>query len=225
VSDEVSYLLAFAAGLFGAPHCLGMCTGLAAGLFVHQGLARKGLPAALYHAGRVGTYVVLGVAGTLLGRVLVQSGAFGKGQGLLMIAAGIVVTVLGLGLLGALPFARPARCPTPAGGVPVAPPARRSLLPFLLAGIGNGLVPCSLVFSVAIKASALASPLEAAALMLAFGLGTVPVMLGVSVLGGSLGNALRGAQLKVAGLVVVGLGAWTLYEGAVFYDVMRGLAD
>jgi hypothetical protein len=225
VSGEVSYLLAFTAGLFGAPHCLGMCTGLAGSLFVHQGLGRKGLPAVLYHAGRVGTYVVLGIAGALLGRVLVQSGAFGKGQGLLMIAAGIVVIVLGLGLVGLLPFARPARCRSPSGGVAVASPDGRRLLGPLLAGIGNGLVPCSLVFSVAIKASALASPIEAGLMMLVFGLGTVPTMLGVSLLGGLLGDAARGVRLRIAGVVVVVLGLWTLYEGIVFYDVMRGLAD
>ena len=224
MSGEPSYLLAFAAGLFGAPHCLGMCTGLAGGLFLHQGFTRKGLPALLYHAGRVATYVALGVAGALLGRVVVQSGAFGKGQGLLMIAAGIAVLVLGLGLLGVLPFARPARCRA-TSGVAVAPPGPRGLLTPLLAGVGNGLVPCSLVFSVAIKASTLASTLEAAALMLVFGLGTVPAMLGVSLLGGFFGNAARGAQLRIAGLVVVALGVWTLYEGIVFYDVMRGLAD
>lgn len=225
MSGEASYLLAFTAGLFGAPHCLGMCTGLAGGLFVHQGLGRKGLPAVLYHAGRVATYVVLGVAGALLGRVLVQSGAFGKGQGLLMIAAGLVVTFLGLGLLGVLPFARPARCQSTPNSFAVAPPRARSLLAPLLAGIGNGLVPCSLVFSVAIKASALARPLDAAALMLAFGLGTVPAMLSVSLLGGLVGNTARGVRLRIAGLAVVALGLWTLYEGIVFYDVMRGLAD
>lgn len=225
MSGEVSYLLAFTAGLLGAPHCLGMCTALAGGLFVHQGLGHKGLPAVLYHAGRVATYVALGVAGALLGRVLVQSGAFGKGQGLLMIAAGAVMIVLGLGLTGALPFARPARCRITPGGVAVATPGRRRLLTALLAGVGNGLVPCSLVFSVAIKASALASPLEAGAMMLVFGLGTVPAMLGVSLLGGALGNAARGVRLRIAGLAVVVLGLWTLYEGIVFYDVMRGLAD
>jgi hypothetical protein len=225
VSGEASYLLAFTAGLFGAPHCLGMCTGLAGGLFVHQGLGRKGLPAVLYHAGRVATYVVLGVAGALLGRVLVQSGAFGKVQGVLMIAAGLVVIVLGLGLLGVLPRFQPARCRAPSRGVALSPPRPPGFVTPLLAGIGNGLVPCSLVFSVAIKASTLASPLEAAGLMLVFGLGTVPAMLGVSLLGGSLGNALRGMQLRAAGLVVTALGAWTLYEGVVFYDVMRGLGD
>jgi hypothetical protein len=225
VSGEASYLLAFTAGLLGAPHCLGMCTGLAGSVFVYQGLAGRGLGAVLYHAGRVATYVTLGVAGGLVGRVLVQSGAFGKGQGLLMIAAGVVVIGLGLGLVGALPFARPARCRVAAGSVALTPPGQRRLLAPLLAGVGNGLVPCSLVFSVAIKASALASPLEAGALMLVFGLGTVPAMLGVSLLGGAIGDAARGLRLRLAGLVVVALGAWTMYQGLVFYDVMRGLAD
>jgi len=47
----------------------------------------------------------------------------------------------------------------------------------------------------------------------------------VSLLGGALGGAARGIYLKAAGTLVVLLGAWTLYEGVVFYDVMRGLAD
>jgi hypothetical protein len=225
VTGELSYLLAFTAGLLGAPHCLGMCTALAGGLFVHQGLGHEGLPAVLYHAGRVATYVTLGVAGALLGRVVVQSGAFGKTQGQLMIAAGAGIIVLGLGLLGALRFAQPARCRLPASSAATVGRAWRRLPGFLLAGIGNGLMPCSLVFSVALKASALASPLDAGLLMLVFGLGTVPTMLGVSLLGGTLGNAARGTKLKLAGLAVIALGAWTIYEGTVFYDVMSGLGD
>ena len=222
---EVSYLLAFTAGLLGAPHCIGMCTALAGGLFVHQGFSQRGLPAVLYHTGRIATYVAFGVAGALLGRVLVQSGAVGKTQGQLMIAAGAVIVVLGLGLLGTLPFARPARCRHPIPLAATVTPRWRRLLGILLAGVGNGLMPCSLVFSVAIKASVLASPLAAGMLMLIFGLGTVPAMLGVSLLGGALGNAARGTQLKLAGLAVVALGVWTSYQGIVFYDVMRGLAD
>ena len=218
MTGEISYLLAFTTGLFGAPHCLGMCSGLAGGLFVHQGFTQRGLPALLYHGARVATYVGLGAAGALIGRVLVQSGWFGKGQGLLMITAGVAIIVLGLGLLGLLPFARPARCRQPA-------PRPRRLLVLALAGVGNGLVPCSLVFSVAIKAAATTSPVEAGALMLVFGLGTVPTMLGLSLLAGAVGKAARGAYLKLAGVVVVALGLWTVYEGVVFYDVMRGLAS
>ena len=221
--SEPGLLLAFTAGLAGAPHCLGMCTGLAGGLFLHQGLAQRGLPAAVYHSARVSTYVALGVAGAALGQVIVQVGGFGKAQGLLMIVAGLVIVVLGLGLAGVLGASAPARCaavPGPAS----AKPGRPDLWRYALAGVGNGLVPCSLVFSVAIKAAATASPTRASALMLAFGLGTVPAMLGVSLLSGALGNRACGRARHVAGAVVVALGLWTLYEGLVFYDVMRGLA-
>ena len=221
--SEPGLLLAFTAGLAGAPHCLGMCTGLAGGLFLHQGLAQRGLPAAVYHGARVLTYVVLGVAGAALGQVVVQVGGFGKAQGLLLIVAGVVIVVLGLGLAGVLGAAAPARCAA-ASGPAVGQAVRPGLWRFVLAGAGNGLVPCSLVFSVAIKAAATASPAQAAALMLAFGLGTVPAMLGVSLLSGTLGNRACGRVRHVAGTVVVALGLWTLYEGIVFYDVMRGLA-
>jgi sulfite exporter TauE/SafE len=221
--SEFGLLLAFTTGLAGAPHCLGMCSGLAGGLFLHQGLARGGLPAALYHGARVLTYVVLGTGGALLGQVIVQVGGFGKAQGLLMIAAGLAIVALGLGLLGVLRAAAPARCgrAVPAPGEEVRPPR---LARVVLAGLGNGLVPCSLVFSVAIKAAATASPAQAAALMLAFGLGTVPTMLGVSLLAGALGNRACGRGRILAGIAVLALGLWTLYEGIVFYDVMRGLA-
>jgi hypothetical protein len=32
-------------------------------------------------------------------------------------------------------------------------------------------------------------------------------------------------QRRLAGAVVVLLGAWTLYEGRIFYEVMSGLAN
>jgi hypothetical protein len=47
----------------------------------------------------------------------------------------------------------------------------------------------------------------------------------VSALGGLVGQRARGLALRLAGGVVVLLGAWTLYEGLTFYQVMSGLAD
>ena len=94
----------------------------------------------------------------------------------------------------------------------------------LLAGWVNALVPCSLVFGVAIKTLAMSSWLEAATMMLAFGLGTLPANLAVTLTAAILRKrAGRYLSLAAAG-TVVGLGLWTIYEGWVFYDVMRGLA-
>jgi hypothetical protein len=159
----------------------------------------------------------------LLGRVVVQTGIIGKTQGVLMILAGIIVVLLGLNLLGLLRRPRPAD-PAPKPVSFSLGKSKRSLNP-VLAGLLNGLMPCGLVFSVAVKAAATAEPLQAGLLMLAFGAGTLPSMGAISLLGSTLGGRLRGSLARLAGITVVVLGLWTIYEGASFFDIMRGLAN
>ena len=229
MTPEFGYVLAFATGVLGAFHCLGMCGGIAAGVFVHHGWQGRVLPQLYYHGTRILVYSVLGVSGAQMGQVLVQSGAMGKGQGLLMIAAGGLVTLIGTRVLGLLP---PGRTGNPHPRIPVglkvrfgeiAKP-RRPWIP-AVGGLVNGLVPCALVFSVAVKAVGSANPLQAGLLMLAFGLGTLPTMAAVSLTGTVIGAKARGLFVQLAGLAVSASGLWTLYEGAVFFDIMRGLGN
>jgi sulfite exporter TauE/SafE len=227
--SELTLTLAFLTGVMGALHCLGMCTGLAGGYFVRYG---SGVSAVLgYHAARILVYGILGAAGALVGRVLVQQGIVGKGQGLVMMAAGLLIIGIGLGLVwtstrrGGGGSRSNHRSP---GGQAVAHPTvgprpRPWLAP--LAGAINGLVPCSLTVSVAIKAAATADPLRAGLLMLVFGLGTLPTMALVSLTGTTIGRHARGVFAILAALTVVALGLWTLYEGWVFFDIMRGLSN
>ena len=223
--SEITLSIAFMTGIFGTFHCLGMCSGINGGFFIHSGLGVR-LPSLLaFHGMRLGVYTLLGVSGAVLGQVLVQSGIVGKAQGLLMILAGVLISLLGLNLLGLPLWRRSGREPS-LPTVSLASLRRRSpLATSLTAGLFNGLVPCSLVFSVAVKAAATADPLRAGLLMLSFGAGTLPSMVAVTLAGASLGANLRGGLVKVAGVVVVLLGMWTLYEGLIFYDVMRGLAN
>ena len=93
----------------------------------------------------------------------------------------------------------------------------------LLAGLLNGFVPCSLLFSVALKTVA-AQPLQAGALMLCFGLGTLPMTLSVTLMGALGGHFTRGSWNLLTGILVLAFGGWTLYEGWYFFDIMRGLA-
>lgn len=221
MSGEFTYALAFMTGLLGAGHCLGMCSGLAGGFAVHQNNWRRPLPLFGYHGSRIAVYVLLGALGAALGRVLVQVGALGKVQGLLLIVAGLVIIALGLGVAGLIPRLAPRNCNAAAIA---SPPRRQRLAPFA-AGIINGLVPCSLVFSVAIRATATADPVQAGLLMLCFGLGTLPAMGTVTALSGHIGCRAHGVAQRLAGVAVITLGAWTVYEGAVFYQVMSGLAN
>lgn len=57
-------------------------------------------------------------------------------------------------------------------------------------------------------------------LLRAFGLGTLPSMVFVSVVFGRLGARLRGILLKAAALVVIAMGVATLLQGARFFQVM-----
>jgi len=228
MSNEFGYLLAFSTGLMGAFHCLGMCGGFAGGYFAGHGWRRKLLPQATYHGIRIVTYMVLGVSGAVIGRVVAQSGIVGKGQGLLMILAGLLIMAIGLGLTGRVPGLMRARSCKPPQGCKVvkfeAKPRTASLFPGI-AGLLNGLVPCSLVFSVALKAAATGQPLQAGLLMLSFGLGTLPTMGLVTTLGAAIGHWGSDWMPLITGILVMLLGAWTFYEGVVFFDIMRGLAN
>ncbi len=223
--NEISLSIAFSTGIFGSFHCLGMCGGINGGYFIHARPRDRLKTVVTFHATRVAIYTLLGVSGAVLGHVLVQSGFIGKTQGILMIVAGVLVALLGLQMLGAFSGLRkseaPQRLEVPLSSLTQSLPGWRAYL----AGAFNGLVPCSLVFSVAVKAAATADPWRAGMLMLSFGAGTLPSMVMVSLLGAWIGSGVRGWLTRAAGVGVVLLGLWTVYEGLIFYDVMRGLAN
>ncbi len=229
MSIEFGYSMAFMTGIMGSLHCLGMCGGFASGCFAGYGWQPKLQPHIIYHTARIATYTLLAIGGAMLGKILIQNGIIGKWQGILMILSGCAVVAIGLWLSGVLPGGAPQRyqdhnnrsCRVPFDGQN----RKKNLLP-LIAGVTNGLVPCSLLFSVAIKVIAGGGgPLHAGALMLCFGLGTIPSMLLITTTGAIIGERTRGALSKLTGLVVILLGLWTIYEGVVFYDIMRGLAN
>lgn len=225
MNPELTLAMAFATGLFGALHCLGMCGGLAGGFFVQRQVQPRLAPQFIYHASRLFIYALLGMAGAWAGRSLAQTGLTGKAQGILMMGAGLLILVLGLRMILARPR-RPALAPT--GGLEVRlEPMTRPPRPWspLLFGTLNGLIPCSLVFSIALKAAATGDPGRAGLLMLAFGLGTLPMMAAVTGFGAFVGARARDFSARIAGGLVAVLGLWTLYEGYSFFDIMRGLAN
>jgi hypothetical protein len=98
-------------------------------------------------------------------------------------------------------------------------PVGRRLLPIRTVrhALGVGLIwaflPCGLVYSVLIWSVGTGSPATGAALMLAFGLGTLPNLLGIGLLAGLA--ARLSAQLwlrRVAGLTVIGFGLHALWK-------------
>lgn len=225
---EFTYLMAFLAGLLGSGHCIGMCGGLVCAVFLKLGEgARTPMAYAAYHGARVSVYVLVGIVAGALGLVLTSAGIVGKAQGILQIIAGLVVILLGFDILGigpwrlnlnTLPSVLMGRVLNRGGGYGPVTGA-------LVGGVVNGLMPCSLTLAVAVKATMSGGPAEGGLLMLAFGMGTVPSMLVISLLLGKLGVRQRGLLLKVAALFVITLGIATVWQGAAYFEAMKGLAN
>lgn len=213
---ELSLLTALLAGLLGGVHCVGMCGGIVAAFsFRADGSTPPFRLHLAYNLGRVSSYVFFGALAGMLGASLKLAG-FLPVQTLLFVLAQLVMILLGLYLAG---FSRWVLVFERAGGVlwRAVKPLFQKLLPVrstpqaLLAGMVWGWLPCGLVYSVLVSALAAGSAASGAALMLAFGLGTLPNLLGMGVFTRQIQPFMQHVWVRrTAGLTVAGFGVWGL---------------
>lgn len=213
------YWLAFLAGFLGSGHCFGMCGALVSGCFMKLGGNTGYLPYFLYQFARIFVYICIGLLAATLGVVLVSSGMFGKIQSMLQMFIGMVVIILAFGILGWLPFQ---------GSIKLLPMGlwrkayakihtQGPIIGSTLAGLLNGLMPCPLTFAMAVKATSAPTIFEGGALMLAFGAGTLPTMLFVSIAFGKMSTKIRSFMYKAAAFIMIAMGCNTVYMGLSFY--------
>ncbi len=213
------YTLAFIAGFLGSGHCLGMCGALVSGYFMNVGEKKSYLPYLAYQFTRVLIYVLIGLLAASLGVVLVSGGLFGKFQSILQMIIGSVVVILALGILGLIPWQ---------GSIKLLPlnllrkgyakaRTKGAVVGAMIAGFLNGLMPCPLTFAMYVEATSATTVLEGGALMLAFGAGTLPTMLFISVAFAKMSTGLRGLMMKSAAVIMVFMGLNTIYKGLNFY--------
>ncbi|MGO8698465.1 MAG: sulfite exporter TauE/SafE family protein [Limisphaerales bacterium] len=163
---------AFILGFAGSLHCAAMCGPLVMAIPAGD---RGALGRVIYNAGRLTTYALLGALFGFVGWTLIFAGL----QCALSIMAGMAV------LLG---VALSTRAAWNTRFASVFLPLKRAFSRlvrhrniggrFLLGGL-NGLLPCGLVYVAAALAAASGGPVRGTEVMLAFGLGTVPMMLGI----------------------------------------------
>jgi sulfite exporter TauE/SafE len=144
-----------------------------------------------YHLGRISTYAVLGGG----------AGAMGFGLGSVLHAMRSVL--LAAAACGLMLVATRRGWPSWAeGGMGWLAPVTRRLQPGgLLFGAALGLLPCGLVYTALLAASATASPVWGAAFMAAFGIGTMPALVAIG-LAGRIGRFRQGL-LRVAPAVLL----------------------
>lgn len=240
--NAISLLPVFLIGLLGSVHCVGMCGGIV-GAFssAPAGPLRKPFPVAVvgaapgialaevidggaralaYNTGRIGSYAIAGAiaggtaggAATLSGLSILQVGGYWL--------ANLMLVALGLYLAGAWHgFAR-----LEAAGQVLwrrVQPLTKRIMPLdrwwkvLALGSLWGWLPCGMVYGVLVSATFSGSAVSGAAVMLAFGLGTLPMLLTMGLLGQQMRAwSQRRAVRLVGGLVVLAFGVLGLVRAA-----------
>ncbi|MDM8563145.1 sulfite exporter TauE/SafE family protein [Candidatus Marithioploca araucensis] len=188
MTTELTLFSAFIAGLVGSVHCIGMCGGIVGLLTmslpdnVRQSYLRL-IPYLLtYNIGRISSYIIAGVLMGFLGAQFSQMLPLENPRVVAMWVSGLFMIALGL-YIGAW---WQALTVLEKGGSylwrKIEPLGRRFLpVKHPLQALGLGLVwgwlPCGLVYAILVFALTSNSAWNGGLLMLAFGLGTLPMLL------------------------------------------------
>lgn len=228
--DTLNLGAALVAGLAASGHCIGMCGGIAGALAMRNQRSPTGARVATalaYNLSRITSYAVAGGIAGLLGRTLLDavdvkplSVAFRVLAGLIMLAAA-----------GRLLFGWRLLDPIEAAGSGlwrrIAPWAGRQGRAGGIGGaIGLGLawgwLPCGMTYSMLLLAATTAGVGTGAAVMLAFGLGTLPSMVTASLAFDRIARALasRASLRTIAGALLLAFGLWT--AGHALYGMAKG---
>lgn len=215
---------AFMMGLMGAGHCAGMCGGIAGALSMGaENIERRGLRmlpiVSAYNVGRLSSYVI---AGSLFGWIgslgwsIVtpdQAVVFSRYVGAaFMIALGLYLLDWWRGLTylevaGSRIWRRIE--PLGRGLLPVRQPHQAMLL-----GMLWGWLPCGMVYTGLSWALVSGSAQDGASIMLAFGAGTLPMLMALGISGSWLTRWVQNRLVRqVSGLLILALAGYLLAAG------------
>lgn len=207
------------AGLVGGLHCAAMCGGFAAAVAARDAHVLRPRRALLarqltYHAGRVASYALLGAAFGAAGGSTLAAAKLAPVQQLLYVAANVLLILLALAIATrATGAAWLARAGASAFGrvLPRVQPLLRGdgAGGRLALGAMWGFVPCTLVYSVLPLALFAGGAWQGATVMLVFGIGTLPHLVGAGLALSRVNlrspRFRRGAALVIATFAVLGL--------------------
>lgn len=204
-------LTGFLLGLLGSFHCLGMCGPIALAISTHDKqrfISNK----IMYNLGRTFTY---GFLGFLIGSIGFTFHLVGLQKGVSIVMGAFIILIsfyyknsekylLGKGFFGlGMVLKKKLGKYMKMGGKPA----------FFASGLVNGLLPCGMVYMALLASLALQDPFEGTLYMLAFGIGTIPLMLIVMLSGKLFRVEIREKFLK-------GMPYLAMFIGILF--ILRG---
>jgi sulfite exporter TauE/SafE len=213
--------------VYGLTFCTLTCSPFIAAYVVgaDRGTRRAVWLSVVFNAGRVGTYGALGLAVGVVGAAFLEEAAFARWGAL---AFGAVVVGIG-GYLAVRSRPRACACPREAGLVsriaarlrPGEGASREGYA--ALMGLLIGLVPCPPLIALLLYSAAYGSAAMGLGLGLAFGVGTMlsPMLVVAAAAGWFTDRIARDAPFarfgmsRVAGVVLIALGLWTVWRASV----------
>lgn len=216
----------FVLGLVTSVHCISMCGPMVVTYAVNgqeQGpWYRRLVPNVAYQGAKITSYVVVGVVLGAIGSAL----SLDQARPYVMLLAGALMIVVGLGMTGRFPWA--ARLtPRPPNFLTSALASLRrkaradagsdesTLATPITFGLLTGLMPCAPLIAAELAAAGTGSAISGGAAMLAFGVGTAPLMLAFGTASGLLRPDLKRRMTSVLAVVVILLGVVYLDRAAM----------
>ncbi|PIF05106.1 MAG: hypothetical protein CSA36_08470 [Draconibacterium sp.] len=205
---------AFLLGLMGSVHCAGMCGPIALALPLHgNSLSGKIFGGTLYNLGRTITYGIMGVLFGLLGKGI----SFLGFQQKISVIMGVlmILSILFPALfknqysMGKSWIAVVGKLKRSIGSLFTV----RSFQSLFFIGLLNGLLPCGLVYMAIAGAIATGNPVSGMLYMILFGLGTIPMLLGIALAGNMMSATFRKKINRLIPMLVVVVGILFILRG------------
>lgn len=208
------YIMALMTGLVGSLHCIGMCGPIAVALPLgKRSLGYKILGSITYNLGRILTYGILGAIFGLLGQGIEMAGL--QQWASILIGAAMILSVIAPALFkGKIKFEQ---LFFGFAGKLIGKFRQlftvSSLPSLFLIGLLNGLLPCGLVYVAIAGAINTNATVYGIIYMIIFGLGTIPVMATIPLLGSLIGKSVRKRFSKALSIFIVILGVIFILRG------------
>lgn len=229
--DKLSLISALLLGLMGSVHCVGMCGGMASALSLPLSAAKlssrkKILIQFCFGIGRVFGYALAGYLAGSFSWLLLNVTGSGFAV-VLRIMAGVFMIFLGLFLarwwhgLSKIEKLGARLWQTISPAIKTLTPAD-TISKALSVGLLWGWLPCGMVYSMLIFSMGSGSGIQGAGIMLMFGLGTIPAVMGLGIVADKAMNLLQNNYAKnIFGSMIILFGCWTVW-GAINVSLHHG---
>lgn len=215
---DIFFWSALTVGFFGSFHCAGMCGPIAMALpNADQPMTSLFVSRLLYNVGRVTTYSIFGALVGLLGHSLSINGW----QSDISILSGIIIILFVLFNTQAVQTKinhRIYKFTASLKKILGSFMQKKSFASLYFIGVLNGFLPCGFVYLALAGAASSHGVLEGMSYMALFGLGTIPMMLILSLSGSFISIKARNWVQKISPVVAIVLALFLIQRGVMLKE-------